>query len=251
MKSFISRFKSGPTPPPHGKENGRPQSTSSSTSASGKRPSSLQQSRTPSDTPSMAPLRSPTPLPAPADGAGPSRPHSVQAAVGPHANQTYPYASYDERSRTVSASGEGGKKVTFRSPIPTPATSIAFNDMINSGPPGGSSSAQAQAGPSTSSTRPGSPIKLEEPIQTHSRPSAPSRSSTSQSYSSRRSFSMRKGESPVLSPTPSDGSLSNKSYLPPPNSWSEMAADDLIANLGPRERTRQEVLYEIVSSEER
>jgi hypothetical protein len=30
-----------------------------------------------------------------------------------------------------------------------------------------------------------------------------------------------------------------------------MAADDLIANLGPRERTRQEVLYEIVSSEER
>lgn len=30
-----------------------------------------------------------------------------------------------------------------------------------------------------------------------------------------------------------------------------MAADDLIANLGPRERTRQEVLWEIVSSEER
>jgi hypothetical protein len=30
-----------------------------------------------------------------------------------------------------------------------------------------------------------------------------------------------------------------------------MAEDDLIANLGPRERTRQEVLWEIVSSEER
>jgi hypothetical protein len=30
-----------------------------------------------------------------------------------------------------------------------------------------------------------------------------------------------------------------------------MAEEELIANLGPRERTRQEVLWEIVSSEER
>ena len=30
-----------------------------------------------------------------------------------------------------------------------------------------------------------------------------------------------------------------------------MAEEELIANLGPRERTRQEVLFEIVSSEER
>jgi hypothetical protein len=34
-------------------------------------------------------------------------------------------------------------------------------------------------------------------------------------------------------------------------SWSEMAEGDLIDNLSPRERTRQEVLWEIVSSEER
>ncbi|KAL9932057.1 hypothetical protein V8E36_009118 [Tilletia maclaganii] len=34
-------------------------------------------------------------------------------------------------------------------------------------------------------------------------------------------------------------------------SWSEMTEDDLVANLGPRERTRQEVLWEIVASEER
>ena len=58
----------------------------------------------------------------------------------------------------------------------------------------------------------------------------------------------------AMSPTPSEhslGSFSTQSYLPQPNSWSEMAEDDLIANLGPKERTRQEVLYEIVSSEER
>ncbi|KAH7923878.1 Dbl homology domain-containing protein [Leucogyrophana mollusca] len=34
-------------------------------------------------------------------------------------------------------------------------------------------------------------------------------------------------------------------------SWSEGAEEDLVSNLGPRERTRQEVLWEIVASEER
>lgn len=34
-------------------------------------------------------------------------------------------------------------------------------------------------------------------------------------------------------------------------SWSEMTQDDLVCNLGARERTRQEVLWEIVASEER
>lgn len=34
-------------------------------------------------------------------------------------------------------------------------------------------------------------------------------------------------------------------------SWSEGAEEDLVTNLGQRERTRQEVLWEIVASEER
>jgi hypothetical protein len=34
-------------------------------------------------------------------------------------------------------------------------------------------------------------------------------------------------------------------------SWSETAEDDLVSNLGARERTRQEVLFEILASEER
>ena len=34
-------------------------------------------------------------------------------------------------------------------------------------------------------------------------------------------------------------------------SWSEGAEEDLVSNLGQRERTRQEVLWEIVASEER
>ena len=37
----------------------------------------------------------------------------------------------------------------------------------------------------------------------------------------------------------------------PPASWSEAAEEDLVAHIGPRERARQEVLWEIVASEER
>lgn len=43
----------------------------------------------------------------------------------------------------------------------------------------------------------------------------------------------------------------NGSFVGPQGSWSEWADEDLLMNLGPRERTRQEVLWEIVSSEER
>jgi hypothetical protein len=46
-------------------------------------------------------------------------------------------------------------------------------------------------------------------------------------------------------------SQSNASRIMTPASWSEHTEDDLVANLGSRERTRQEVLFEIVSSEER
>jgi len=46
-------------------------------------------------------------------------------------------------------------------------------------------------------------------------------------------------------------SQSNSSRIMTPASWSEHTEVDLVANLGSRERTRQEVLFEIVSSEER
>ena len=43
----------------------------------------------------------------------------------------------------------------------------------------------------------------------------------------------------------------NSSRILAAASWSEGAEEDLVSNLGPRERTRQEVLWEIVASEER
>ncbi|KAG6333122.1 hypothetical protein ID866_5962 [Astraeus odoratus] len=46
-------------------------------------------------------------------------------------------------------------------------------------------------------------------------------------------------------------SYSSSSRILAAASWSEGAEDDLVSNLGSRERTRQEVLHEIVASEER
>ena len=45
--------------------------------------------------------------------------------------------------------------------------------------------------------------------------------------------------------------LSKNSRTMGPASWSELVGVGLFANLGPQERARQEVLFEIVFSEER
>ena len=245
MKSLFSRLRGQPTPPPT-----RPSSSASGgkenaniTNGSTKRPVSLRQT---SDTPSntSAPLRSPTPL-SQHDKPSASRPQSTDVHGHTHEQDMDALEALweSEESRMRRASGEGGKKVTFRSPNPTPAPSTSMLDLPE--------------------PVPRSPDKMNSRL-VDERPKPPSRASTAQSYSSRRSLSMRKtstpygqpftpspNKSPLLSPTESDGSQSTRSYLPPPNSWSEMAEEELIANLGPRERTRQEVLWEIVSSEER
>jgi len=244
MKSLFSRLRGQPTPPPT-----RPSSSASGgkENASGptgnrKRPVSLRQTSDPSNTP--APLRSPTPLSH--DQPGPSRPQSTDFHLRLPSQDVDALGTMweSEETRVRRNSGEGGKKVTFRSPAPTPALSTSILD--------------------SSAPVPRSPDKMNSRLIEEQRPNPPSRASTAQSYSSRRSLSMRKTSTPygqpfapsptkslLLSPAESDGSQSTRSYLPPPNSWSEMAEEELIANLGPRERTRQEVLFEIVSSEER
>jgi hypothetical protein len=247
MKSLFSRLRGQPTPPPtrpSSSASGGKENTNAPNGNGRKRPVSLRQTSDPSNTP--APLRSPTPL-SQTDRPGPSRPHSTEVHIHTHAQDMDALGAVweSEESRMRGVSGEAGKKVTFRSPNPTPAPSTSLLD-----PP---------------TFAPRSPDKMNSRlIDEPSRPNPPSRASTAQSYSSRRSLSMRKTstpygqpfapsptKSPLLSPTESDGSQSTRSYLPPPNSWSEMAEEELIANLGPKERTRQEVLWEIVSSEER
>lgn len=45
--------------------------------------------------------------------------------------------------------------------------------------------------------------------------------------------------------------MSGRTGIQAAASWSEAAEEDLVSNLGQRERTRQEVLWEIVASEDR
>ncbi|WWC88063.1 uncharacterized protein L201_002966 [Kwoniella dendrophila CBS 6074] len=245
------------------------------------------------------------------------RPHSVHGPISSSTSHLSPVVGLWEenvsspcRNRTVSASdnyhekgnGAPGKKVTFRSPAPTPTTSVLLDEAKNSGdadqdergrgssrlngtrqsslspskrastsalkpPPSSLSQTQLTisrpgTSQSTNSTRP-------RPVSRQTSPFLPSLALRPQAFrkaslpppppplthnSSRSTSTSPTKTSTLLSPTPSDtsaGAMSNMSYLPQPNSWSEMAEDDLIANLGPKERTRQEVLWEIVSSEER
>jgi len=192
-----------------------------------------------------------------------TRPHSLVDVDANNEPADIYVGDETTRGRTISG-GEGAhvKKVTFRSPIPTPTTSLVLDEI------------PTFAAIDYGSEQPishGSKILSSSPTNKSSGffsrpPSASSRSNSRQSLptlprpgTARKSslFAETPSASPIksmMSPTPSEmslGAMSQQSYLPPPNSWSEMAEDELIANLGPRERTRQEVLYEIVTSEER
>lgn len=48
-----------------------------------------------------------------------------------------------------------------------------------------------------------------------------------------------------------DNSIDQSSALTQPSCWSESAEEDLVTHLGPSERRRQEIMWEIVKSEER
>ncbi|CDR99041.1 hypothetical protein [Sporisorium scitamineum] len=109
-----------------------------------------------------------------------------------------------------------------------------------------------RAPPSKAST---APIATSGPLQFPSRTSLSMRLSYSGSASSRPT-SRRNSADPVSPPGsnepvafPPAGAFATRSFGFP--TWSEMTHQELVRNLGPRERTRQEVLWEIVASEER
>lgn len=113
----------------------------------------------------------------------------------------------------------------------------------------------AQNGRASPSKGSGPTAAAAGPLQFPSRTSQPMRISYSGSNSSRPG-SRRNSVDPV-SPTgsnepvafpPSGGAVARSFGFP---TWSEMTHEELVRNLGPRERTRQEVLWEIVASEER
>jgi hypothetical protein len=76
---------------------------------------------------------------------------------------------------------------------------------------------------------------------------SPTNTSTSTSASSIHSARVRAR----TAPGPETGGSDHARFCQVRQSWSEITEEDLVQNLSPRERTRQEVLWEIVSSEDR
>lgn len=152
--------------------------------------------------------------------------------------------------RNPTASGE--RKVTFKSPPPTPEANVVLDSRMGS-----------MSGPQETLPKRSDSIHRPDPISRpgssrqsfiHSFPGPSSSRKASFPSSSFRGSSPTKRSLDVCSPSPSEMSAvigSTTSSLPVANTWSEMTDPDLVDNLGMQERTRQEVLWEIVSSEER
>ncbi|KAF5391387.1 hypothetical protein D9757_001996 [Collybiopsis confluens] len=149
------------------------------------------------------------------------------------------------------------KKVAFLSPPQTPTPQLdtvaeaeplktnisrfqaAHGNSVPAKAPPRSSSLSASAPPSSSKTdiRTGSPYA--SPQTPYSASAQSLRSGAGTPYSQMSAISGM------------TGSTASGSRILAATSWSEVTEEDLVSNLGSRERTRQEVLFEIISSEER
>jgi hypothetical protein len=181
-----------------------------------------------------------------------------------------PRAEQDSSGRSSRKTGNGSintstgandiqKKVAFISPAPTPTPSTLGLDNF----PGDDASATSK---STVVRSP--PMHPREPRGSTSTAASASRTdvgSSKNGISAVKATTTRPTPSPYLTkPGYGDGvsihhslrsgtpfSQKSTGSVLPPASWSEGAEEDLVTHLGPRERTRQEVLWEIVASEER
>ncbi|KDQ60707.1 hypothetical protein JAAARDRAFT_123935 [Jaapia argillacea MUCL 33604] len=155
------------------------------------------------------------------------------------------------------------KKVAFISPPPTPGPSAvplpveASVSATPSAPPLKTSVSRFQAAHgkdprgSTSTTASSSKTDVNKVASPSTKPaSASTRSATSPFPKVPAADTVSINQS-LRSGTPYSQMTNASSRILAAASWSEGAEEDLVSNLGPRERTRQEVLWEIVASEER
>ncbi|KZT67698.1 Dbl homology domain-containing protein [Daedalea quercina L-15889] len=150
------------------------------------------------------------------------------------------------------------KKVAFLSPPPTPAPALGSLPETDS-------SAGLSAAPAKSTV---SRFQATHAKDTRGSTSTAASSKTDVASTARstRQASTRPAPSPFTHRSYNDGASIHQSlrsgtpYSQMTNassrillaqSWSEVAEEDLVSNIGQRERTRQEVLWEIVASEER
>ncbi|KAJ7063238.1 hypothetical protein C8F01DRAFT_1209582 [Mycena amicta] len=146
------------------------------------------------------------------------------------------------------------KKVAFKSPPPTPSnveapsnngsptvplkTSVSRFQAAHGKEPRGSTSTGASSSKTDLASSGKTAVK-----STSTRASSPYLNKTGDVGSSQ---SLRSG-----TPYSSMSNATSGSRILAAQSWSEVTEEDLVSHLGSRERTRQEVLFEIISSEER
>ena len=149
------------------------------------------------------------------------------------------------------------KKVAFLSPPPTPGPN-------NDRPLPSDTPVPGNAGPSKTSVSRFQATHAKDPRGSTST-AASSRTDVASTVKSMKPGSIRAASSPyprgygdgasihqsLRSGTPYSQMTHASSRILSAQSWSEGAEEDLVSNLGQRERTRQEVLWEIVASEER
>ncbi|KAF9246210.1 Dbl-like domain-containing protein [Melanogaster broomeanus] len=208
----------------------------------------------------------------------------VSAIVPTPADHPEPTVKYSARKAvdgSVNVNPDIQKKVAFISPPPTPSgpsTTQPLPDTNTSHSNSGSPSQAAGGVPlkttlsrfqathgkdtrgSTATAASSSRTDLGSKSTTTTNTTSTGATSTTLTPTAAQSYSAKATSTrTVVSPYPGSvrsgtpySQMSNASTrILAVSSWSEGAEDDLVSNLGPRERTRQEVLWEIVASEER
>ncbi|KAJ6502607.1 hypothetical protein C8R45DRAFT_626021 [Mycena sanguinolenta] len=211
----------------------------------------------------------PTPTPTPLTNGAASPPPARNGAASPlPARSNSPRAEPDSAGRSsrktntsvaTATASEVQKKVAFRSPPPTPSnldrtlpeapgnatagvplkTSVSRFQAAHGKEPRGSVS----TGASSSKTDVASSAGKTAAKSTSTRTASPYLQKVGEAGSSQ---SLRSG-----TPYSSMSNTTSGSRILAAQSWSEVTEEDLVSHLGSRERTRQEVLFEIISSEER
>ncbi|KAF8654241.1 hypothetical protein AX16_003762 [Volvariella volvacea WC 439] len=214
---------------------------------------SLPPSSTPTKTSTPIASTTPPPLQSQASNASDDLSHSDQTTKSSRKNTN--------TSLNTNVATDVQKKVAFISPPPTP---INLDRALPDAPPVFSSSpAQPSAPPIKTTLSRFQAVHGKEPRGSISTAASSSKTdvakATTVKAASTRTASPslnRPGDAPIppsiRSGTPySQMSQGSGSRILAAQSWSEVTEEDLVSNLGSRERTRQEVLFEIISSEER
>ncbi|CAE7113719.1 unnamed protein product [Rhizoctonia solani] len=225
-------------------------------------------------TPTSAPLpatATSTPVPTPPSTTPIPPPPPQQRPPSPPQPHTQTHSTASSRPSQASEHGPDSaarRKVAFRSPPPTPGTiPVALpepeSEQIQIPPPPVQSPSHNQSQTQTTTTtyyrmRPNSatarfregsstPPKINT---TSGRTTVASTRTAHSPTQSTRTYPNEAASMTIRSGTPYSH-MSGTSAIQAAASWSEAAENDLVSNLGSRERTRQEVLWEIVASEER